>query len=358
VSVVKSENADLLKPSYNQCRLNDMGDRETFREQWVGGQAKADYGRIKEYARLTGVSYRTACRWCEPGGSLPDIYEAKMIAESFAESPAWFAYGIGPRRASVAAAAFAVADAVARDPDLLAVWDALIALPAETRADLLGAARLAHSIPAPVGHRPLTGSATNPAEQPGTRRELLRVNDAPRRLNRRADLPFLHLDYHRPGRRRRVPPWLVSAGPGRELERANECEQYQEIPDADGCHTARVIGESMLDTLRPGDLVVLRAICGAGGIHLPPVESRAQRNARRILETHVRHGDVCLLSLNEDPPTLKRVCYEGGETDWHLVLRADNPAAHWGDAGVYLVHRADQVRFYARLIGLCATAEE
>jgi hypothetical protein len=338
--------------------MKNMETRESFRHQWAIERFDTAHGRLIRTAAVARLSYNTVRRWRDNGGSLPDIYEAKVIAESFAESPAWFAYGIGPRRASVAAAAFAVADAVARDPDLLAVWDALIALPAETRADLLGAARLAHSIPAPVGHRPLTGSAINPAEQPGTRRELLRVNDAPRRLNRRADLPFLHLDYHRPGRRRRVPPWLVSAGPGRELERANECEQYQEIPDADGCHTARVIGESMLDTLRPGDLVVLRAICGAGGIHLPPVESRAQRNARRILETHVRHGDVCLLSLNEDPPTLKRVCYEGGETDWHLVLRADNPAAHWGDAGVYLVHRADQVRFYARLIGLCAQPEE
>jgi len=143
--------------------------------------------------------------------------------------------------------------------------------------------------------------------------------------------------------------WLdLAAGTGGPLERCKEYLYFRELSDWQGIHSARIRGDSMRDTLKPGDIVVLRAM-GESGLKLPSLASGAEKNPFARLRVDVPDDSIWVLSINAEEPTLKRVRYFVSGADWHLMIQADNPL----EPGYpRVVTRHDEVTFWARVIGI------
>ena len=143
----------------------------------------------------------------------------------------------------------------------------------------------------------------------------------------------------------------LAAGPGRELEQCTELMYVREISGSRGFSYARVAGESMMDTILRGDRILLKE--WAGGIELPP-RGNNPKNDLNILRNEVPHESICIVQINDDYPTLKRVMYDtrAGVADWRLLIAADNPD-EWV---TYAVKKQDSVKFWAKVMGLLDVA--
>ena len=165
--------------------------------------------------------------------------------------------------------------------------------------------------------------------------------------NPRDRIPRYHVSESEKGGK--VPKWLnLAAGDGSDLELSEEFLYFDEIKTHPGLHAAVIRGESMCDTLVPGDVVVLEEMPG-GVWELPPLDGDV-KNSYRIAHAKVAHDDICVLSINDDTPTIKRVTYDvsRGMLDWQMLILAENPTVWPARA----VTKRDHVKFYAKMIGL------
>lgn len=152
-----------------------------------------------------------------------------------------------------------------------------------------------------------------------------------------------------------IPHWYdLACGEGSELERCEDYIYYRELPDWKGRHSMKIKGESMMNTLQPGDFVIVREILGPSGLTLSSIENPDDGISLIRFQSFVRHDDICVVGINGDAPTLKRVMIRKRPgVRWSLSIRADNPLAarNFGSGGIYDISRDESVCFYATLIG-------
>ncbi|MBE7464402.1 MAG: helix-turn-helix domain-containing protein [Planctomycetes bacterium] len=170
-----------------------------------------------------------------------------------------------------------------------------------------------------------------------------------RRVNRRDEILSFTITKRASANTVKLPLWYSAAcGSGRELERSPDYLYFRELPDWKGVHSVVVQGESMCDTLVPKDIVLLQEI-GEGGLALSEIKSEDEKTTLMIFRKYIAHDDICLLSINDEEPTLKRIKIQPGHngTDWTLLVVADNPA-EWEPRSIT---RKTAIRIYAKLIG-------
>lgn len=146
-----------------------------------------------------------------------------------------------------------------------------------------------------------------------------------------------------------VPTWLnAAAGPGMFLELSDDFWNVPKLSRARGIHLAVIRGSSMRETLRPGDYIVMQSF-GDKGITLPPIRSGDQKS--RMREVHaqgIQNDDIVALSINNEGITIKRVLFQGDESDWYLIIDADN-RNEWEPRAIRL---SDELTIFAKILGL------
>ena len=112
---------------------------------------------------------------------------------------------------------------------------------------------------------------------------------------------------------------------------------------------ARIRGDSMLETLIPGDMVILRALNGREGILLPSLAKGKRKRSLSEIRKHIEDDSIVVLSIDGGDATIKRVLFQGGKTDedWHLQIVADNPS-EWR---AMVATKEHEIRFLATLEG-------
>lgn len=336
-------------------------------------KAARRHGDRAKIAEAVGLSPNNVSRWgTEVDGHwrVPSVYEAFRAAEVLGVSPAWLAFGLEPREAGLLRAAQELGVKLEKDPALRKMLGDFEALDAEHRETVL---RMAEQLRAtlPVGTQIRRDAATGaklydppPGPPAQTKDGASRASEPlppgfgpvearPRRANRRNELATYHIT-RRPGKAQglKIPRWLdLAAGPGCELQRCSDYLYFRELPDWKTVHSATIRGDSMMDTLRPGDVVVLKAFDPPPTLEI--LEDGAFKAPLNLVRAEVPHDSIAVLSLNDDAPTLKRVRYQQSrDGDWILQIVADNPDT---EGFPYAVRRRDTVVFYAILKGLAAS---
>lgn len=151
-----------------------------------------------------------------------------------------------------------------------------------------------------------------------------------------------------------VPMWLgLAAGEGNDLELSDDLIYIEELKNKKGIHSAVIKGDSMINTLVAGDIVLLQELNG-GRLPLPRIESKEEKTPliQWIRHSDIEDEDICVVSINGEPPTIKRIGYdtERGALNWKLQITADNPPA-WRKAKPFQVAVGDDIVFHAKLIG-------
>jgi hypothetical protein len=169
-------------------------------------------------------------------------------------------------------------------------------------------------------------------------------------VNRRADYSVYSIKRKGPADPEGLPSWFnLAAGPGGYLERSEDLWIIPKLSRAQGINLAIVRGDSMAETLKPGDMILLQNLNGGDGVRLPSLEPGQQKTPVENFKRAVENDHIYALSLdNGQTVTIKRVTYQiakGGR--WHIIIEADNRA----EFKPYLVREEDEVIFYAKMIG-------
>lgn len=150
----------------------------------------------------------------------------------------------------------------------------------------------------------------------------------------------------------------IAAGPGR-IEGIDQALESITIQGSSPHFVARVLGNSMEDTLLNGEEIVLKKL---NDIVLPAIFDDKQATAFEKFKQFVKPNGVYVLALNEGIEhgayTIKRViCTESSNGGWVCRIVADNPEAAWGHRGEVVIRRTDRVHFAAELLGLAVPSE-
>lgn len=172
-------------------------------------------------------------------------------------------------------------------------------------------------------------------------------------VNRRDEVDVFTIS--KEGKGRAFPKWLnLAAGLGKDLEL---CPDFIYVDDPrlpKKVHSAVINGSSMIETLHEGDVVLLEEIPPDGRLPLPQIESKTDKTtlSQWRSKSTVQNDDICVVSIGDEYPTIKRVKYDvsRGELRWKLQIVADNPA-EWRDGLVFQAEVGDSVVFHAKLIG-------
>ncbi len=264
---------------------------------------------------------------------LPTIYECERAARALKVSPAWLAFGQGAQALDIAENQAALAKLIETNPELVPILDSYVKALPEDRAIL---AAMSKKIAPPKDAKVL------PAESRARRR------------NTRADFPVFSLTTVKPRpKAKALPHYLnVAAGPSRVLEACHDLGYVREW--AGTLHSGTVLGDSMLDTVRPGDRIALEPYNGGEGVKLSRLPGNLQ-NPVQVIKQHVPEDSICIVSLDTDPDdvTLKRIKYQAhADGSWYMKIEADNPdVSVFGHERSYTVSRKDEVTFWARMVG-------
>ena len=170
-------------------------------------------------------------------------------------------------------------------------------------------------------------------------------------LNRRLELRTYNARPARHQDRGASPKWLhLAAGVGGEMEESEEYFLCPELQRSRGIQFAMVRGDSMLETIRQGDLIILKELDSGAGVELPPIKSAQYAKPLREFRSRVPNDEIYALSLDGgESVTLKRVFYQvGGGGEWIMQIVGDNQAVF----SPYAVRSSDHIIFYAQFLGL------
>ncbi len=148
---------------------------------------------------------------------------------------------------------------------------------------------------------------------------------------------------------RAVPGWIgAAAGNSREVERAAEpIYVYEKLPPDHRYFT--IHGNSMINTLRDGDVVIVKDL-GQKGLSLPPLRPNQPKTPVDAVKRIIPSNSIAVLSIDYSGLTVKRVKYATKpNNNWHLMLIADNTSL---DDYPYPVPRDEEVTFWALVIGI------
>lgn len=147
----------------------------------------------------------------------------------------------------------------------------------------------------------------------------------------------------------------IAAGPGRiyEVDEFLACDQL-----TSEYVVAKVVGDSMLDTLRTDDRILLRKL---DNIFLDATEDGASMITMDKFKEYILNDHIYVLAINDDIErkayTIKRVRYSGSGIEWICRIVADNPEVQWHSRGEFVVRRTDRIHFAAEVIDLVMEAE-
>ncbi len=294
----------------------------------------------------------------------PDIKQCMDAADVLAVAPAWLAFNLGPAGPVTAQAGFDLGQQLAQFPGLRGLIAYYMTLSADERQAMLTLLRIPaepeQTSGTPAEQAP--ASSKNADDTPAVDRILkagygrMRVNilpivDRPKAQNHRDELAVWKIQKRSSRAPVKLPKWYgLACGGGRELQKCPDYIYFRELPDWKNHHSAVVRGDSMRETLLPQDIVILRMLNNSEGVALEPLDSDDLKGPMQRLQAYVPPRAICVVRINDEEPTLKRVLYHAGQTskDWKLTIVADNPA-EWEPRPIGL---KDHVVFYARVIGL------
>ena len=204
--------------------------------------------------------------------------------------------------------------------------------------------RLEAYVLSPATVRPKTGRP---------RIQVVPIEDRPIPTNTRSDYPVKEVKrapHHEKQPTHFMPAFYdLACGPHGCLQQAEDyytCEAYKGWNDV---FIAKVRGDSMKNTLNPGDYIIMRAF-GPQGLKLPRLEKEAPRNPIIGIRQHIPQQAVCMVSINDHTElTLKRIYYVNPEGEWHLLIKADNP--HY-EPEIQMIGRQDEVVFWGLVTDL------
>jgi hypothetical protein len=150
-----------------------------------------------------------------------------------------------------------------------------------------------------------------------------------------------------------VCPYVTAAGSSRECELA-ENPIYTDRPLKSYQQYFMIHGESMVDTLHDGDVVVVRDL-GPNGIVLPPLSKQKSRTPLPRMKQFIPDLSVCILSIDSSDITCKRIRYDGNDHNWHLLVVADNTTTPGFPT---VVKRETEITFWAVVEGVALKAKE
>jgi len=309
-------------------------EREEYRRT-LGARLVEKHGDVGVVARAADSDPATIWSWRQPGEGLPDVFQLARIAEAKKVSPAWLAFGQGPRDAQLAEQGLGLSAEVEKNPGLKEVIAAYCRGSEEDRAGMRWAASKVQA-----GFLEGLGGYSSRELEKGERGRSDRW---------REELPLFTVA--KGVRKRGVssePEWLRRAtAPGGPLDSNPGHLCFKELGDGTGVFSARVRCEAMREALVPGEVVVLRS-AGKSGLKLCSGEGVVRANAVAQTRVDVPDDSVWVVQVNGEKPTLARIRYYAAGGELHVMLQADNPL----EPGYpRIVTRQDEVTFWARVIG-------
>lgn len=140
----------------------------------------------------------------------------------------------------------------------------------------------------------------------------------------------------------------VAAGFGEDLERSEELVHVRELPDWKGVHSLVVRGDSMEDTLHPRDMILIETFNNGDGLTMEALQPDQEKTPFQQVQKRIPDDEIFVLSIDDEPPTVKRVLYDTHKpADWHLLIQADN-----AQYKPRVLTRGTPIRFYGRLIAI------
>lgn len=333
-----------------------------FAKNFLGRKKIAmEHGDRPKVAKAAGVSEVAVSRWgtvLDQSVKLPTVYECERVAETLDVSACWLAFGEGPQNRAAAAYAFSIAKKLQADPRLATLIASFDTAGESGKQALEGLAKVVAPT-RPAGSiiesdvttktKATTAPRISVAEEapayPMPRKQVTARNDR----DRIAEFKIV-----KRGKRtaKKLPKWLgMAAGPGRELQLCPDFLYLVGLDHARDLHAVIVTGDSMEETLHDNDAIVLQAF-GDTGIILEPLEPGQEKGPVQRLQAQVPDDSICVVQIDQDPPTLKRVRYHGEHTDdWKITIEADNPPA-WNNGKAFPIEREHHFVIWAKLLGL------
>lgn len=183
------------------------------------------------------------------------------------------------------------------------------------------------------------------------------TNSTPRR-NHRNSVQHIQLFSHTQTPEQTVEAAFgIAAGPGRLDELEPVVAVYKDAKGRD-IYVARVVGDSMADTLLNGDMLAIQKI----DFSLSPVTDERTAMPLEHFVRQVKNNGVYIVAINQGIDdkqyTIKRVeLFELKNGGWGCKLVADNPEADWGDRGRVFIKKTDRVHFAAEVKGFALVAD-
>lgn len=189
------------------------------------------------------------------------------------------------------------------------------------------------------------------------RQELSTVSKLPLRQNHRSSLQFIQIFTHTQAADQTIDAAFEIDN---ELGRLDELEPNVSVyrdHEEKYIYIARVVGDSMADTLLHGDMLAIQKT----DFSLPSVTEKSTAISLEQFSKIIKNNGIYIVAVNQEIDdqqyTIKRVeLIELKNGGWGCKLIADNPDADWGDRGRFFVKMTDRVYFKAEVKGFAQIA--
>lgn len=142
----------------------------------------------------------------------------------------------------------------------------------------------------------------------------------------------------------------LAAGVAGQVEPLDRVCHVAELADRKNISLLVVQGESMLPTLKPGDIAVVRHV--EPPFELPAMGKGGKKRPLAGLRSVIGDGQLGVYTMNDEGEAVKRFHFRGHDEDWQMVLGADN--ADWAKDNKYPkpVARTDRLVVYGQVLGV------
>jgi len=141
----------------------------------------------------------------------------------------------------------------------------------------------------------------------------------------------------------------LAAGFGGELEPLKSDGHIPEYGNRTDISLFRVIGDSMENTLAPGDIIAAQEI--QGHIELKPMDDKNGKIPLNHVRPLAPDKHMYIIDLNGSGLSVKRVNYQGQNSSWFLTLSADNSAWELENGFPRILEYKDGLTIYSRILG-------
>jgi signal peptidase I len=151
----------------------------------------------------------------------------------------------------------------------------------------------------------------------------------------------------------------IAAGPS-FMPATGETGRLHKIDGSPVSVFAVVAGDSMTDTLIPGDILALEVL---DDVNIYPVTDERGKMTAGEIRKIIDDNAIYVLAKDDEYAhrsyTIKRIrVSELANGGWHGEICADNPETSWGDRGQVAIRKGDRVHFAAKVVGLVSRVAE